>query len=171
MKIAVIGFSGSGKSTLTEKLAKKYGAKALYLDTVHWLPGWKERSEEEKKAILEAFMNENDSWVIDGNYKKIHFERRMEEADLIVYLSFNRFACLNRVIKRYKQNKGKSRVSMTEGCNERLNFEFLYWVFHKGRTKSKKDFFNNVIKKHSQKAIVIKNQNQLNEFEKNQGIL
>ena len=55
---------------------------------------------------------------------------------------------------------------MTEGCDERLNFEFLNWVFFKGRDRKKKEFYNNVIKKYSQKAVIIKNQKQLNEFEK-----
>lgn len=170
MKIAIIGFSGCGKSTLAKKLSQKYKTEALYLDTVHWLPGWKERGADEKKSIVEDFLNKNNSWVIDGNYKKILFERRMEEADLIIYMCFNRFACLNRVIKRYNQNKGKSRESMTEGCDERLNFEFLSWVFFKGRDKNKKEFFNNVVEKYSQKVVVIKNQKQLNEFEKKYGL-
>lgn len=170
MKIAIIGFSGCGKSTLAKKLSQKYKTEALYLDTVHWLPGWQERNNDEKKSIVNDFLNKNDSWVIDGNYKKIHFERRMEEADLIIYMCFNRFACLNRVIKRYNQNKGKSRESMTEGCDERLNFEFLNWVFFKGRDRKKKEFYNNVIKKYSQKAVIIKNQKQLNEFEKKHGL-
>lgn len=43
MKIAIIGYSGSGKSTLAQALAVAYNAPALYLDQVHWLPGWVER--------------------------------------------------------------------------------------------------------------------------------
>jgi adenylate kinase family enzyme len=170
MKIAIIGFSGCGKSTLAKKLSQKYKTEALYLDTVHWLPGWKERGVDEKKSIVEDFLNKNDSWVIDGNYKKILFERRMEEAVLIIYMCFNRFVCLNRVIKRYNQNKGKSRESMTEGCEERLNREFLCWVFSKGRTRSKKKFYNDIVEKYPNKSIVIRNQKQLDEFEKSQGI-
>ncbi len=41
MKIAVIGYSGAGKSTLAKALGERYGAEVLYLDQVHWLPGWR----------------------------------------------------------------------------------------------------------------------------------
>ena len=52
MKIAVIGYSGSGKSTLAGKLGEKYGIPVLYLDTVHFLPGWIIRDFEEKTEII-----------------------------------------------------------------------------------------------------------------------
>ena len=52
MKIAIIGYSGSGKSTLARKLGAIYNAEVLHLDTVHWLPGWKERADEEKMNIV-----------------------------------------------------------------------------------------------------------------------
>lgn len=167
MKIAIIGFSGSGKSTLAKRLSKKLNAELLYLDTVHWLPGWIERDDKEKEGILETFLNEHDNWVIDGNYKRILFDRRMKEADMIVCLRFNRFACLTRVVKRYIQNKGKSRDSITEGCEERLNVQFLSWVLFKGRTRKKKKFFDEIAKQYPDKITVIRNQKQLDNFEKN----
>lgn len=43
MKMAVIGYSGSGKSTLAEYWGRGYHADVLYLDAVHWPPGWTER--------------------------------------------------------------------------------------------------------------------------------
>lgn len=94
MKIAVIGYSGSGKSTLAAALGKEYGADVLHLDSVHFLPGWKERPDEEKRRVVEAFLDSHDSWVIDGNYTKLFYERRTEEADRIVMMLFGRFACL-----------------------------------------------------------------------------
>ena len=79
MKIAVIGYSGSGKSTLAAALGKEYGADVLHLDSVHFLPGWKERPDEEKRRVVEAFLDSHDSWVIDGTYTKLFYERRTEE--------------------------------------------------------------------------------------------
>ena len=81
MKIAIIGYSGSGKSTLAKHLAAKYETDVLYLDTVHWLPGWNTRPREERIQIVDEFLNTHDSWVIDGNYSKLSYDRRMDEAD------------------------------------------------------------------------------------------
>ena len=74
MKIAIIGYSGSGKSTLARKLAEHYNTPVLHLDAVHHLPGWQERDTESEKAIIGAFLDKNDSWVIDGNYSRDHYE-------------------------------------------------------------------------------------------------
>ena len=171
MKIAIIGYSGSGKSTLAKHLAAKHETDVLYLDTVHWLPGWNTRPKEEKETIISDFLNSHDAWVIDGNYSKFFFERRMEEADQIVFMAFNRFACLYRAHKRYRTHKGRSRESMTEGCNEKLDFEFIKWLLHDGRTKTAKERYANVIKKYGNKVIIIKNQRQLDKFYKENGLL
>lgn len=170
MKIAIIGYSGSGKSTLAAKLGKKYGIPVLHIDTIQWLTGWKERPSEEKQAILKEFLDTHGEWVIDGNYKKLSFDRRMAEADRIIFLAFNRFSCTYRVIKRYFKYKGKSRASMTEGCDEKIDFEFLKWVFHTGRTKDRKKVYYDAIEKYADKSVIIKNQRQLTKFEKDNGI-
>ena len=165
MKIAVIGFSGSGKSTLAQKLGKHYNISVLHLDTVHHFPDWKERDDESKKTIVKNFLNDNSSWVIDGNYPKLYYERRMQEADLIVMLLFNRFNCLFRAYKRYRKYKGKSRPDMTEGCDEKLDFEFVRWILHDGRTKAKKEKFKLLKSLYADKVVVLKNQKQLDKFE------
>lgn len=172
MKIAVIGYSGSGKSTLSRKLAQKYGVDVLHLDAVHWLPGWQMRTREEKTAIVGEFLdthNEN-GWVIDGNYSKQHFDRRMSEADRIIFMNFNRITCLLRVIKRYKTYKGQSRPDMGEGCEEKVDAAFVKWVLYEGRTKSTRQKYKDVIAKHGEKVTVIKNQRRLDKFEKHEGL-
>ena len=166
MKIALIGYSGSGKSTLAQKLGQKYGAEVLHIDTVHWLPGWQERPREEKETIMRDFLDAHDAWVIDGNYKKLFFDRRMEEADLIIFMAFNRFSCLRRVIRRYRTYKGKTRASMTDGCDEKLDREFLLWVLRDGRTKKHKQVYRGVVEKYRDKTVVIRNQRELTLYEK-----
>ena len=109
MKIAIIGYSGSGKSTLAIKLAEKFDLPTLHFDRIQFLPNWEIRSDEEKLRLTEEFLNNNDSWVIDGNYSKLSFERRMEEADIIIMLLFSRWNCLHRVTKRYLKYKNKTR--------------------------------------------------------------
>ena len=165
MKIAIIGFSGCGKSTLAAKLARHYGCEALFLDTVHWLPGWKERPRNEELSIVGDFLDSHDSWVIDGTYSKLHYDRRMEEADRIIFMRFNRFVCFARAVKRYRAYKGRTRESMTEGCPERINFEFAKWLLIDGRTKKRKKKFYDIVEKYPEKSVIIKNQKQLDAFE------
>ena len=128
MKIAIVGYSGSGKSTLARELSKKYQTDVLHFDAVHFLPDWKIRSDEKKKRITENFLNTHDSWVIDGNYSKLFYERRMEEADIIILLLFNRFSCLYRAYCRYIRYKNTTRPDMAEGCKEKFDLELNKYI-------------------------------------------
>lgn len=164
MKIAVLGYSGAGKSTLAARLGELYGLPVLHLDKVHFLSNWEERELSEKRRIVADFMNNNDGWVIDGNYSKLFRAERLEQADMIVLMLFDRFSCLRRVIKRYRKFKGKTRPDMGEGCNEKLDLEFIWWVLHGGRTKKKKADYKAICDKYPDKVTVLKNQRQLDEF-------
>ena len=137
MKIVIIGYSGSGKSTLAKTLGRYYNIPVLHLDSVHFKPGWVERDDRESNEIVKNFMSDNASWIIDGNYRNIAPDR-FESADQLIFLNYNRFICLTGVIKRYFQNKGKTRKDMAEGCDEKLDLTFLWWVFAKGRTKTRR---------------------------------
>lgn len=170
MKTAVIGYSGSGKSTLAAKLAQQQGLTALHMDTVFWLPGWKERDRAEMRCIVDAYLTAHDNWVIDGNYSKILFERRMEEADRIILMQFSPLACLWRAWKRYRRYKGSSRKSMAAGCPEKMDAEFVRWLLWKGRTKKSRDLLRDVRERYLQKTVWIRNQRQLDQFEKECGL-
>ena len=162
MKIVIIGYSGSGKSTLAKTLGAHYNIAVLHLDSVNFLSGWKVRDEKESNEIVKKFIEENESWIIDGNYHKIA-SYRFELADKIIFLNYNRFFCLNSVIKRYKENIGKTRSDMAAGCEEKLDIKFLYWVFIKGRSKTRRDRFKNILNNHKN-AIVFKNRKQLFKY-------
>ena len=164
MKIAIVGYSGSGKSTLARELAQKYQTDVLHFDAVHFLPDWKIRSDDENKRITENFLNTHDSWVIDGNYSKLFYERRMEEADIIILLLFNRFSCLYRAYCRYIRYKNTTRPDMAEGCKEKFDLEFIKWILWDGRRKKKKERYKGLVSQYGDKAIVIKNQKQLDIY-------
>lgn len=164
MKIAMIGYSGSGKSTLARFLGKCYQVPVLHLDCIHWLPGWKERDGKEEQVLVEQFMDANDSWVIDGNYTKLSYQRRMNEADRIIFLNFNRFTCLYRAWKRLMRYRGEARESMTEGCTEKLDLEFIWWILYKGRTRKYRKRYQAVRKQYPEKVTVIRSQRQLDAF-------
>ena len=164
MKIAVIGYSGSGKSTLACELAEVYRLPVLHLDQVQFLPGWNERTTEEQCEIVYNFMNEHDSWVIDGNYSRVCYAERMEQADLIIELLFNRFTCLNRARKRYMRYKDQSRPDMTEGCNEKLDWEFIRWILFDGRTQKHRKRYRSIQNLYPDKVIVLRNQKQIDQY-------
>ncbi len=164
MKISVLGYSGSGKSTLAKFLGKKYHADILHFDAIHWLPGWQQNTPEEKLRLTAEFLDSHDSWVIDGNYSKYYLERRLEESDKIILMLFGRIPCLIRVIKRYFTYKGRTRPDMGEGCDEKLDREFIKWVLWKGRSKKTRRLFKEITEKYPQKVTVIKNQRRLDGY-------
>ena len=166
MKIAIIGHSGSGKSTLARTLAERYEIPVLHFDTIQFLPGWQIRTDEEKTAMTKSFLDGNAQWVIDGNYSRFFYQRRMEEADVIVVMLFNRWRCLWRVTKRYLKYKNKTRPDMAQGCNEKLDREFVRWILRDGRAQTARDRYAGVISQYSDKVVVVKNQRQLNNVQK-----
>ena len=167
MKIAIIGYSGSGKSTLAGKLADHYGIPVLHFDKVQFRPNWEIRPQPSKEIMTKTFLDLHKDWVIDGNYSKLSFERRMEEADVIILLLFNRISCLYRVTRRYLKYKNTTRSDMADGCKEKLDWEFVKWVLRDGRTKASKQRYQSVCERYPEKTVVIKNQRQLDAYLRN----
>lgn len=170
MKIAIIGYSGSGKSTLARILGEKYGIEVLHLDKVQFLPNWELRGKEEKMRMTEEFLNTHSSWVIDGNYSLLSFDRRMREADRIVVLLFSRLTCLCRVVRRNIQHKNKVRPDMADGCIEKLDREFILWILRDGRSREKNERYRRVIDTYPEKVHVLKNPRQTEKFLKELGV-
>ena len=164
MKIAILGYSGSGKSTLARTLGEHYGLPVLHLDTVRFLPGWQVRDRESQRELVRNFMDRNAEWIIDGTYSKLYYEERMEKADPIVLLLFNRWSTLWRVTQRYLRYRGKSRPDIAAGCEEKLDGEFIRWVLWKGRGKKQRERFAALQRQYPDKCIVLKNQRQLDRY-------
>ena len=163
MKITIMGYSGSGKSTLAGKLAALYHTPVLYLDAVQFLPGWAERDRDEACDIVQDFMRD-ESWVIDGNYTDFCQPERLEQADTILLLNFPRLVCLLRVFKRYFQHRNTTRESMAEGCIEKIDLEFIWWILHQGRTRKIRRHNREIIARYPHKTVVLKNQRQLDAY-------
>ena len=163
MKIAILGYSGSGKSTLAGILAQHYDIPVLHLDTVAFKPGWQNRDKEERKEIVSNFMK-NESWVIDGNYKILFRADRLERADKIIILSFNRFFCLKSVFKRYFMYKGKTRPDMADGCDEKIDLEFILWILYRGRTRKIRKDYKNICNQYKSKTLWLTNRKQVNDY-------
>ncbi len=164
MKISILGYSGAGKSTLARELGELYGAPVLHLDKVQFKQNWEERERSEKERIVADFLDANSSWVIDGTYSGLHFDRRLKESDLIVMLLFNRFTCFKRVISRHRRFKGKTRPDMADGCAEKLDLEFAKWVLLDGRTPKKRAKFKRAASEFPEKTVIIRDQRQLDKL-------
>jgi adenylate kinase family enzyme len=124
----ILGSSGSGKSTLAKQLGEITGLPVIHLDRLFWNPGWVQTPKEEMyEKVAEAASAE--SWIIDGNYSGA-MDLRLERTDTVVYIDFNRFICIFRAIKRRIQNHGKTRDDMGEGCPEKIDWEFLKWIWN-----------------------------------------
>lgn len=163
MKIVILGYSGSGKSTLARKIGEIYNCEVLHLDTIQFIDNWHERDREEARRLVASFL-EKDAWVIDGNYQQFYQERRLDEADRIIFLNFNRFACFLRAYSRYKRYKGKSREDMAQGCNEKFDGEFMRWILWEGRTKATRQHYRDIRCRYGEKVTVLCSQREIDEF-------
>lgn len=126
-RILVIGSCGAGKSTFSRRLGRALGLEVIHLDQHYWKPNWVESEKPEWRERV-ARLIERDSWIIDGNYSGT-LELRMERCDTVVFLDIPRHVCLWRVLKRVLTYREGKRPDMAEGCPERFDLAFLWWVW------------------------------------------
>ncbi|MCL1824161.1 MAG: DNA topology modulation protein [Oscillospiraceae bacterium] len=126
-RIMILGSSGSGKSTLATQLGKITGLPVVHLDRLFWNPGWEETPKEKFAQKAQDAAN-GENWIIDGNYTRT-MDFRLERADCIIFIDFNRYFCIYRVLKRRIQNHGKTRYDLGEDCIEKIDLPFLKWVW------------------------------------------
>ena len=140
-RIMILGSSGSGKSTLATRLGEITGIPVIHLDRLFWNPGWIETPKDEmtKKTIKVAT---SERWIIDGNYSKT-LDFRIERANTIIFIDFNRVFCIYRVLKRRIMNHGKTRYDLGEGCPEKIDLPFLKWIWNYPK-RSRKDIIEKI---------------------------
>ncbi len=132
-KIMIIGCGGSGKSTLAKKLHELTGLPLIHLDQLFWQAGWVEPEKENWRKTMEE-QTDRPSWIMDGNYGGT-MDIRLEKADTIIFMDRSRWLCLYRILKRLVQYWGRTRPDMTEGCEERVSWAFVKYVFHYNDTR------------------------------------
>lgn len=138
-RIAIIGSGGSGKSTVARQLGDILTLPVIHLDAFFWQPDWVETPQEEWRAVQQRFVQQ-ERWIIDGNYSST-FDIRFARADTLIFLDFPRLLCMYRVLKRSLMYRGKTRPDMNEGCPERIDWNFLVWVWNypsNGRVRAMK---------------------------------
>lgn len=158
----VIGYSSSGKSTFAKRLAQVYHYPVLHIDRIFFGPNWVERDKSTVESEIRAFMKQ-DTWIIDGLYRKMATER-FEVADQIFVFDFNRFKCLYGAIVRRIRHHNQNRDSIADGCKERLNLSFIWWILFEGRTRKTKDLLKGYRQQYPKKVVVFRNRKQANQY-------
>jgi adenylate kinase family enzyme len=135
-KALILGCSGSGKSTFSKQLSKARELPLIHLDSLFWKSGWIASIDEEWNQTI-AELVRKDQYIMDGNYSRT-ISIRMKEADTIFFFDFSRYLCVYRAIKRRIINHGKTRSDMAAGCKEKIDLEFIKWIWNfKNRSRDK----------------------------------
>jgi adenylate kinase family enzyme len=123
----VIGSGGAGKSTFARCLAELTGLPLVHLDALYWRPGWQPTTDANWDRVVEELVA-RDSWILDGNYGRT-LPRRVAASDTIIFLDLPRLVCMWRLLRRRLQYRRQRRPELPTGCEEKLSWEFLYWVW------------------------------------------
>ncbi|MBM7661810.1 adenylate kinase family enzyme [Bacillus mesophilus] len=161
-KVVLIGSGGSGKSTLARQLGEKLKINVYHLDSLFWKPNWVGVLKDEQKKVQNDLVNKEE-WIIDGNYGGT-MDIRLNAADTIIFLDIHRTICVYRAFKRMMQYRNKTRPDMGEGCEERIDLNFLKWIWNYPKSKRP-----DIIKKLEQlledkKVIILKSPNEVQRF-------
>jgi adenylate kinase family enzyme len=127
-RILVIGSGGSGKSTFARRLGALLDMPVIHLDAEHWSPGWVETPKEEWRERVKELVR-GDAWIIDGNYSGT-LDVRLDASDVVIFLDLPRTLCVWRALKRAVTFRNATRPDMAEGCREKFDLSFLWWIWN-----------------------------------------
>lgn len=130
-RVLVIGCSGAGKSTFSRRLAALTGLPVIHLDQEFWQPDWMPMAPAAWRARVAA-MTAEPRWIMDGQFGGT-LGLRLSRADTVFILDVPRWRCLTRVLRRTCWNFGRTRPDMAPGCAERLDWEFLRYIWNYNR--------------------------------------
>ena len=126
-RVIVIGSGGAGKSTFARRLADVSGLPLVHLDALYWRPGWDPTPDADWDRVVDGLVA-GENWILDGNYGRT-LPRRVAAADPIIFLDLPRLVCIWSVVRRRQQYRRHRRPELPPGCDERLSWEFLSWIW------------------------------------------
>lgn len=127
-RVLIIGCSGGGKSTLAQKIVTRLDLPYVSMDReFFWLPDWVKRDKAEERRLIAAKVAE-DRWLIDGNAPS-SFDLRLPRTELVLWVRMPRWLCIWGALSRALRWFGRSRPDMAPGCRERIDWEFLRYIW------------------------------------------
>lgn len=128
-RVLVMGCSGGGKTTMSLQLCKLLDLPFVSMDReFFWLPGWVKRTKVEERALISAKIAQ-ERWLMDGTGPST-FDLRVPRADAVIWIRMPRMFCLYGAIRRLAKWYGRERLEMAPGCPERLDWEFLHYIWN-----------------------------------------
>ena len=159
MKIAILGYAGSGKTYLSDYISMKTNTPVLHLDDIKWDKEWKAVDDSLVLPQTAAFM-ENESWIIDGYYKYLYFDERLEQADKIILLLLPRLTCFFRAVKR-------SAIRRKNGYKNDMNWWFVKFTLFGCRNKERRQSYEEIAQKYKDKTLILKTRRQVKSYIEN----
>lgn len=129
MRIWVTGSSGTGKSTLARKLAIKLDLPLVHLDQIYFDPGWAEPPDGRFEDRVNRSIQEP-NWIIDGGFTSRLGDLVPSHATHVIYFDIPRWQCMWGVTQRIITQYGQVRPDSAPGCPERIDIDFLKWVWN-----------------------------------------
>ncbi|HAA4843149.1 TPA_asm: AAA family ATPase [Listeria monocytogenes] len=147
-KVLIIGPNGAGKSTFATELGKHYDFEVCHLDKLFWQENWNAVAKADFEDKVDNIMSSKKKYIIDGDYF-FNLEKRLEHADLVIWIKIPLFLCVANIIKRRFKYMTNVRPDVTEGCDEKLNLSFLLYAlkYNKHSGKQTKELLDNVYDK------------------------
>ena len=99
-RILIKGTSGAGKTTLAARVAALLGVPHVELDALQHGPNWRQASEAALRAAVEAALDPERGWVVDGNYDSKLGRLVLDRAEVVVWLDLPLGLALWRLARR-----------------------------------------------------------------------
>lgn len=137
-RVMIVGQPGSGKSTLARQLGQRTGLPVVHIDTIHWQPGWVERTRDEKTHLC-LEVEARDHWIFEGGHSAT-WDNRIARADVLIWIDRSATLRFWRVLLRTLLQRGRSRPDLPENCPELLTnlpefFKFMWQTRTSARSK------------------------------------
>ncbi|MBI9009039.1 MAG: AAA family ATPase [Tenericutes bacterium] len=159
-RILVIGCPGSGKSTFSKRLAEKMNYPILHLDRIFHIDNHSQISRVELKNKITDFIEENEVYIIDGNYSGT-LEFRLSFSDTVFYFDIDPVVCLRNVIYRVEHKLVRDDIAPGFD-NTIMDPEFLEYV--KTFNKNVKPKIDEILSKSNAKLIKFFNYDEVEKF-------
>ncbi len=161
-RIAVIGCSGSGKSTLSTTLSHITGLPVVHLDRLYWRPGWVAAPWDWVREQV-AQIVQQPRWILDGNFGRVQ-DLTLSAAEVIVWLDLPRWMCMSRIFRRLIEHNGFTRPDLPDGCPEKVDLEFMQWVWNFRKGERPKIISNLSKLRPDQRLIALRTPGEVDEF-------